>query len=100
MECDEQTIRDIFYTGSHAFRADNQLIVDICFLLQENLLFVEKHAIAAAGLYQKYLDDIRCGKIPVSDIDGGQIEHMALKLIGRDYLANETSNDIVFEREF
>jgi hypothetical protein len=100
MKCDEQTIRYIFYTGSHAFRVDKQLVVNVCYLLNNNLLSVEKEKIAPNKIYQDYINNIESGKIPKFDIEGGQAGHLALKLVGRDYLENKGFKNIKFEHEF
>jgi len=100
MNYNEQTIKDIFYSGSHSFRVDKQLIVNICFLLEKNLLSVKEEKFASVDIYHNYIEDIKDGKIPVIDIEGGQIGHMALKLIGRDYLEKKGFKDIKFESEF
>lgn len=100
MKCNEQAIKDIFYTGSHAFRADKQLIVNVCFLLENNLLFIKKEKFALVGIYKNYINEIENGKISLIDIEGGTKCHLALKLIGRDYLENKGFKNIKFESEF
>jgi len=100
MKYSRQKIKDIFYSGSHSFRFDRQLIADVHFLLENKLLFVSKEKVISVNTYYDFIEEIKDGKIPVIDIDGGQVGHMALKLVGRDYLVNKGFKDIRFESNF
>jgi len=100
IKCNEEMIKDIFCSGSHSFRYDRQLIVNIYFLIKNKLLFVDREKITSIDIYHNYIDDIKTGKIPVIDIEGGQSDHMALKLIARDYLIDKGYKDISFESNF
>ena len=68
--------------------------------MEEDLINLNEEEIAPKILYQNYIDDINNCKISVSDIDGGQVEHMALKLVGRNYLKKEGYSKVKFEEEF
>jgi len=95
-----ETIKNIFYSGTHSFRFDRELISNVCFLLKNNLLTVESKTIASIGKYRSYTDDIANGRVASIDIAGGQIEHLALKLIGRDYLVSSGFQEVEFEAQF
>lgn len=96
----KDNIRDIFYTGSHAFRADEQLVVDVLFLIEENLVQLKHQKISDLSSYHGYISDIQNGVIPVIDIEGGQVGHMALKLLGREYLISRGFRNVKFEKSF
>jgi hypothetical protein len=100
MRYDKYIIRDIFYSGIHSFRSDMQPIVDICYLLDTNLLFVKKERACDKKTYLDYIEGLSTGKIDTFDVQGGKEAHMALKLIGRDILNKRGYTDILFESEF
>lgn len=95
-----QDVRDIFYSGSYTGHTDEQLIVDICYLLNAGLLFVYENTIASRVDYFTELENITNGIKPTADIAGGGNGHMALKILAQHYLQTEGVNEIVFEREF
>lgn len=72
-------IQDIFSSRSTHFGIDKQQISDICYLLNEGFLKIKSKVFASKEEYLQVIDDINQQKIAAFDIDGGSIEHMALK---------------------
>lgn len=99
MKYNKSAITNIFYSGGQDFRVDKQLVVDVCFLLDNNLLYVKKEKTCLYNIYQGYAELINRGEIPIIDIEGGSTGHLALKLIGRDYLKKLGHNNFKFESE-
>lgn len=93
-------VKNIFYSGSYTGHIDEQLIVDICYLLNANLLSARKERIADKSNYLSYLDAIVTGVRPSADIAGGSNGHMALKVVAEHYLNAQRYANIVFEQEF
>ena len=91
-------IKEIFYSGSYGVNYDEQLIVNIVFLLQEGVLSVTQKTIAKKSDYTKYIDKINSGEISKFDIEGGSIGHLALKLVAQKFL-NEQGYERVIDDE-
>lgn len=100
MDFSREDIKNVFCTGSHAFRVDWQLVEDLYFLLQEKLLLLKTEILPVYSQYQSYIEDIQNKKIPIIDIEGGQAAHMALKLIARNYLNSKNFKIVKFEYSF
>lgn len=95
-----QDVKHIFYSGSFTGHADEQLIVDICYLLNARLLFAHKKCVATRQDYSTAINTITTNKRLVADIAGGGTGHMALKLIAEQYLKTQGYRDVLFEQEF
>ncbi|MBU1165090.1 hypothetical protein KKA15_06060 [Patescibacteria group bacterium] len=99
MQYNRELIKNIFYSNRD-FDADMQLIVNICYLLNNGLLTFKKEKISTKEIFDDYSDDLIGGKILKADIDGGECRHLSLKLISKDYLAKQGITDIKIEYEF
>ena len=93
-------IKEIFYSGSYGVNYDEQLIVNIVFLLQEGVLSVTQKTIAKKSDYTKYIDKINSGEISKFDIEGGSIGHLALKLVAQKFLNEQGYERVIFEQEY
>ena len=93
-------IKEIFYSGSYGVNYDEQLIVNIVFLLQEGVLSVTQKTIAKKSDYTKYIDKINSGEISKFDIEGCSIGHLALKLVAQKFLNEQGYERVIFEQEY
>lgn len=87
---------DIF-ARRQMFRMDMEAVRDAFFLLNEGYVSLEKRSICTRKEFEKICSDIRDGIIPVADIDGGGVEHMALKMTATFLFPR---NKLQFEIEF
>ena len=99
MKYSQDLVRSIFFASDQNHRVDEQTIADVCFLLSENLLNFSRQKIASKDIYHQYLDDLESGKIKKFTIEGGGNGHLALKLIGQDFLHGQGYHDLKFEQE-
>ena len=67
----------IFLFRQFTHNYDEQLIVDIVFLIQRNANGGGKY-ICPLSDYQKYVDDVRGSKVARIDVEGGSDGHIAL----------------------
>lgn len=93
-------LKNIFSHDDQMFRLDMQIIENIHFLLEKKLLRVTREHISSIEKYSKTIDDIYKGKISIIDIEGGGIKHMALKIIGQEYLKSKNFLLTKIEHEF
>lgn len=80
----EAELRDIFYSGQYANFGDRDLLTKIAFLLKYKYLTCEKIPFCSKTHYL----DIASSKKTREDLDlaGGSPQHVALKIIGKEYL--------------
>ena len=97
---DKNKIKEIFYSGSYSVNYDEQLVVNIVFLLQEGVLSVTQNTIAKKSDYTKYIDKINSGEVAKIDIEGGSVGHLALKLIAQNFLNRLGYKKVIFEQEY
>ena len=92
-------IRDIFYSGSHAFKGGIEPIQEIAFLVDENYLSLSSITIASKGEHGILLKNPN--KLAwLYEAAGGGNAHVALKILTRNYLKNNRSCESVFEHPF
>ena len=96
---DKTAIKEIFYSGSYP-ATDDQLIVDITYLVNNKFLNIQREIVTSHQEYFLQVDRITKGDQPIADFDGGGNGHMALKIIAQKYLHNHGSQIALFEREF
>ena len=76
-------IKSIFSSSEQDFRLDMQLIHDISFLLEKELIYLDKKISDIKKKdYHHYIEGLNNQTIKEFDIIGGGIAHLALKLIG------------------
>lgn len=94
-----EKVRDIFYSGGHAFRGDRELVLEIAFLVDEKYLALETVTIASK---KEYLDLFeKSAKLSHADeASGGSLEHMALKVLTGKYLQKLGHRKIRYEHPF
>lgn len=99
MEKTFNTVRTAFYSGQYAFTGDLEPIQKIAFLIDNKYLNLTISKITSKASYLNLLnkpDDI----LKADEASGGEITHVALKLLSRTYLQNSTTKSIVFEHPF
>ena len=62
MDINEQAMLEIFYSGSHSFTAHLRLILNICFLLENDLLNVKKEKVSFSHIYHDYIEKLKADK--------------------------------------
>ena len=92
-------IRDIFYSGSYAFMGGSEVINDIMFLISENYLALSKEIVAGKSEYLTLLNNSTELKQRY-EAHGGTFEHIALKILGANFLKKHRLRDFVFEHPF
>ena len=79
-------VREIFFSGSHEFRGDLASIQEIAFLLDKQFLFLKEISIATKAAYHAILDDVLKNKHAHDLADGGEKNHIALKILAGEHL--------------
>lgn len=97
---DKSSVKNIFYSGSFTHNYDEQLIVDIVFLIQKGMLTVEEKYICPLSDYQKHVDEVRSSKVARIDVEGGSDGHIALKLIMQNFFLKNGCSKIKCEQEY
>ena len=93
------TIRDIFYSGTHAFRGSRDSISEIAFLVDENYLSISTITITSKNEYKDLLNNPdKLGGL--YEAAGGGKTHVALKILTREYLKTSRGLKSVFEHPF
>ncbi|MDO8521940.1 MAG: hypothetical protein Q7S08_01485 [bacterium] len=93
------TIRDIFYSGGHAFTGNLDSINEIAFLVNEGYLKYQTVSIARKSEYLALASNNTM--IERADLAaGGGSTHVALKMLVGTYLKQQRSRDVVYEHEF
>lgn len=92
-------VRDIFYSGTHAFKGSQDSISEIAFLIDENYLTVSPITIASKDVYKSLLNNPN--KLErLYEAAGGGITHIALKVLTSEYLKTKRDRNSVFEHPF
>ncbi len=92
-------IRDIFYSGTHAFLGDQDSISEIAFLIDENYLSISVVVIASKDEYKFLLS--RPDKLKkMYEAAGGGNTHIALKVLAQKYLKQNRQCESIFEHLF
>ncbi|MBI5469982.1 hypothetical protein HY968_01510 [Candidatus Kaiserbacteria bacterium] len=73
-------IRDIFYSGAHAFRGDKELANEIAFLIDNGYLGLKRIIICDKRALITTIEDMSSGIDAHDDASGGGITHMGLKV--------------------
>ncbi|MCR4285629.1 MAG: hypothetical protein NUW00_01910 [Candidatus Kaiserbacteria bacterium] len=98
MQQTKEDVRNIFFSGSHAFRSDEELVGKLHFLLTEHYLSCERFTIGNKEDFFSLCDDAE--KIIIRDeAAGGSTGHVALKLLAERYL-NSFGITVYFEHSF
>jgi hypothetical protein len=78
-------IRDIFYSGSHAFTGSYESINEISFLINEGFLTFDTISIARKKEYFTLLDNLlNYNNNQAGEAVGGSNEHIALKILAQN----------------
>ncbi len=94
-------VRDIFYSGSHAFRGELEIINDIAFMIDNGYLIMNSIELASHNTFAKYLDDAIVSKSDESyAAQGGSPTHVAPKLLAANYLREHRNGKPLFEQPF
>ena len=94
----KEDVRNIFFSGSHAFRSDEELVGKLHFLLAEHYLSCERFTIGSKEDFFSLCDDTE--KVIIrDDASGGGAGHVALKLLAERYL-NSLGITVYFEHPF
>lgn len=96
----KNSVKNIFYSGSFTHNYDEQLIVDIVFLIQKGMLTVEEKYICPLSDYQKYIDEVQSSKVARIDVEGGSDGHIALKLTLQSFFLKNGCSEIKCEQEY
>lgn len=92
-------IKDIFYSGTHSFRGENDSISEIAFLVEENYLSFSTVVIATKSEHNALLQDKK--KLAQTyEASGGSNAHVALKILTQNYLRNNCGCESIFEHPF
>ena len=94
-------IKDIFHSGTHAFRVNEESIMEIAFLIDEKYLLLETINISNKNEYYKILEsDNLNNKEKFYKASGGAEAHVALKLLLEKYLNKNYEIAVDFEKSF
>ncbi len=93
------TIRDIFYSGTHAFRGDKDSISEIAFFVDEGYLSLSALAVASKNSYKNHLENPDKLK-KIYEAAGGGVTHVVLKILGSEFLKNSRNQGSIFEHPF
>lgn len=93
-------IRDIFYSGTHAFNGDPQIIAEIAFLLDKNYISLNSVVVAPKSDYLDILREIAANPGGHDSASGGGYAHMALKVVTARHIKNVYGKDTRFEQPF
>lgn len=93
------TIRNIFYSGTHSFKGNMELISEIAFLVDKNFLSVSPFKMASKDEYKILLNNPAKLKL-FDEAAGGGIPHVALKIIAAEYLKTKKGHESKFEHPF
>lgn len=92
-------IRDIFYSGTHAFKGNMDSISEIAFLVEKNYLSISTIIISSKNEYKSLLNDP--DKLTrFYEAAGGGNTHVALKILARNYLRSKRRHESVFGHPF
>ena len=92
-------VRDIFYSGSHAFRGDQDSISEIAFLIDEKYLSLSIITVASKNKYKSLLDNPDKLKWFYEAAGGGNT-HIALKILTSKYLDTKGKFNSSYEHPF
>jgi len=94
------TVRDIFFSGSHAVTGGQDAANDIAFLIDEGYLAFDAVAITEKREYTQILGVLSRRPHAYDEAAGGGMEHMALKLVASKYLLRSRDRKARFEQPF
>lgn len=97
---DRDSVKNIFYSGSFTHNYEKQLIVDIVFLIENEMLSVKKIDICSLEDYKEYIDKIKNYEVARIDVEGGSDSHIALKLIIQNFFLKNGYSRIACEQEY
>lgn len=84
MNYGEATLRTIFYSSQYNFSSDKSLLTKLSFLIAHNYIAVEKITLCPKTHYLNLASATETREN--FDAAGGSPQHVALKLIGQEYL--------------
>ncbi|HEY4502014.1 MAG TPA: hypothetical protein VJJ20_03030 [Candidatus Paceibacterota bacterium] len=91
-------IRDIFYSGTHAFKGDLEVAGEIAFMVENGYISMKPRVLADKEAYLSKAEGIGAGIHPHDDAAGGGPLHMALKVIAADVFGRERGQNMKFEQ--
>src|SRR3989338_4018457 len=93
-------IRDIFFSGAHAFAGNADAIGEITFLVDEGYLTIDQVVVADKSGYIRLLDDEAFYKESMGKISGGGLSHIILKKLSGHYLMEHRGLAVYYEHPF
>jgi len=81
----ENDLTDIFYSHYRS-GANFTALKELFWCINDKMLLLKKITISDIDTYHNYLYDISDKKIDAYDIQGGDKQHLAIKMIGKDFL--------------
>ena len=93
-------IWDIFYSGGHSFRGEQESINEIAFLTDEGYITLSTILIAGKKDYLSLLDTLSIKEHTYNLATGGGQAHMALKILAGQYLARQRQRGFDYEQPF
>ncbi len=98
MKLSESQVRDIFFSGTHSFKSDEELVIKLHFLLTQHYLSCDRIVISEKQEYFSLCDNTKI--IAAHDeAAGGGTSHVVLKLLAQQYLAS-LGISVYFEQSF
>lgn len=92
-------IRDIFYSGQFDFTGDQNVTNKIAFLVNNKYLLLEEIVLASKEEYLSACSDSVFASLR-DDAAGGSNEHVALKILGQNFIEKEYGVKSRFEQAF
>lgn len=92
-----ERLQNIFYSGQWAFTGNHDTIRDIAFLVDNGYLTIRTVVIASKKRYRECVLDVDTHRSSY-EAAGGSIEHVALKLLAKEYLVTRQQADVLFEQ--
>lgn len=93
-------IQSIFFSGSNAFRGDQESINEIAFLVDEEYLVLNRICVGTKEKYFNILDSVLDNEHKHDLAAGGGKNHVALKLLASEYLKNKNIQETKYEHPF
>ncbi|MEK7480025.1 MAG: hypothetical protein AAB665_01905 [Patescibacteria group bacterium] len=92
-------VRDMFYSGTHAFSGDAESVTEIAFLVDNGYLHVATVQINSKVEYSEILQNVGANPLYEAAAGGGPA-HVALKILSGNYVRQKYSQDVIFEHPF
>lgn len=93
-------IYNIFYSGGHSFRGEQESISEIAFLVDEGYIILNTILIAEKKEYLSFIDTLSIQEHTYNLAAGGSHAHMALKILAGQYLERQGGHSFDYEHPF